>query len=80
MSDWYQQQLTPTEVYELNIRLGIIPSTDHAQALVEVKDPMTNILIAQWSGPHTKWDAWPALLDRAAAKAYENLGLLLDPF
>jgi hypothetical protein len=34
MSDWYQQALTPPEVVELRIRIGVIPQTDHAQALV----------------------------------------------
>lgn len=80
MSSWFQQQLTASEVYELNIRLGVIPSTDHAQGLVELKDPLTGILIGQWAAPHTKWDNWPRMLDMCCAKALVLVGQALEPF
>lgn len=80
MSDWYQQQLTPSEVYEVNIRLGIIPSTDHAQILVEMKDSMTGILIGQWSIQHAKHDTWRALLERATGRAVSMIEQSIAPF
>lgn len=52
-TEWYQSALTPPEVLEVNLRIGVIPSTDHVQVLVELKDPMTGILIAQRSTHHT---------------------------
>lgn len=79
-SDWYQMQLTPSEVYELNIRVGVIPQTDHAQCMVELKDPTTGVQIAMWSSPHGRWDSWPHMLDTALAKAHAQLGQALEPF
>lgn len=51
---WYQQSLTPPDVIEVNARFGWIPSTDHAQWLVEVKDPVAGVLIGSWSMPHAQ--------------------------
>lgn len=51
-AEWYQQSLTPPEVIEVRARLGIVAETDHLQAIVEVFDPMTGVLIGQTSCPH----------------------------
>jgi hypothetical protein len=80
MSDWYQQALTPPEVVELRIRIGVIPQTDHAQALVELLDPITGVQIAQASIPHGRVDGWLTMLDWATKKAAEYLGEALEPF
>lgn len=77
---WYQQALTPSEVYEANIRLGLIPSQDHAQVMFEMKDPMTGILIAQWSKPHVGLAGWMALLEQATAHASGVIGRTIEPF
>lgn len=79
-SDWYQQVLTPPEVVELRIRLGIVPETDHAQVLVEMFDPVTGVQQAMASIPHERIDNWPALLDWARSKANDWLEQTLDPF
>lgn len=80
MPEWFQQALTPPEVIEVNVRLGVIPTTDHAQVLVEVSDPVAKVLIAQWSVPHERWSSWPHMLDSALAKAQQLAGDALEPF
>lgn len=79
-SDWYQQALTPAQVYEINIRVGVIPSEDHAQVLAEMKDPTNGVLLAQWSMPHTNMHGLRAAVQRAKAKALEWLDGEVDPF
>lgn len=79
-SDWYQQQLTPSEVYEINLRVGAIPSTDHVQWLVEVKDPLTGVLIAQAAGPHYSYTRLPEAVEDACAKVRALVDATLAPF
>jgi hypothetical protein len=79
-ADWYQQSLTPPDVLEVRIRLGVIPATDHVQVQVDLYDPMTSILVGQWSKPHGALATWPAMLDEAAAKAHQMLGDAVEPF
>lgn len=80
MTDWYQQTLTPPDIIEVRIRLGVIPQSNHAQAMVELVDPVTGILIANWSQPHANAANWQELLDKATGKAHEYLGDHLEPF
>lgn len=77
---WYQQALTPPEVVEGHLRLGLIPSTDHVQALVEVKDPITGILIATWSAPHERLANFAPMAQLAADKLVDLLSSHLEPF
>lgn len=77
---WYQQAITPPTVMEVNLRVGVIPETDHAQVLVEAKDPTTGILLGQWSHPHTTMHGLGRVLDRALAKAIEFLDVEVEPF
>lgn len=80
MSDWYQQRLTPPEVLEVNIRVGLIPSQDHAQVLAEMKDPTTGVLLAQWSSPHVSVrDVWTTI-DIATSKADVWIADACEPF
>lgn len=79
-SDWYQQALTPPEALELNIRIGVIPETDHVQALVELKDPVTGILLGQWSWPHREMRQLSGVIEWASTKAREVLEDAVDPF
>lgn len=80
MSDWYQQTLTPPDVIEVRIRLGIVVEASHAQAMVELVDPMSGVQIARWSAPHARADAWMMLLQEATDKAAQYLGDHLEPF
>lgn len=66
---WYQQALTPASVLECNIRIGLLPDQDHAQWLVELKDPTTNILLAQESCPHFGLRDIPEQLAEALRRA-----------
>ena len=80
MSDWYQQQLTPPNVLEVRLRIGIIPSQDHVQVLAEMKDPVTGVQVAMWLTAHTTMHQLPRVLDAARAKIDEWLGDAAEPF
>lgn len=81
MSDnWYQQQLTPPEVVEVHIRLGLIPTTDHCQVLVEIKDPVTGILSGQASIPGGHIADHRHQLDWAVSKAVDWIQDSVEPF
>lgn len=80
MTDWYQQALTPPEVLELNIRLGLIPSQDHGQAMVELQDRVPRILIAQWSAPHFPLRDVSTQLDACVARARNWFDQFVEPF
>jgi hypothetical protein len=79
-ADWYQQSLTPPEVVEVRIRLGLITETDHAQCLVEIFDPITGVQIGQASIPHDRVQNWPIMLDWARSRADEWIRETVDPF
>lgn len=77
---WYQTALFASDVYELNVRVGVIQRADHLQALVELKDPTDNRLIDMVSWPHrTTEDVW-VLLDEIRAAAQRMLEDVLEPF
>lgn len=80
MTDWYQQALTPPEVLELRLRIGLVPERDHAQAMVELVDPITSVQVAQWSAPHVHLDGWMTLLEEATRKAHQYIADHLEPF
>lgn len=80
MTGWYQQQLTPPDVLELNVRIGVIPSQDHIQVLVELKDPVTGVLLGQWSRPHGALREQGAFVEWALDKAREALADQTEPF
>lgn len=77
---WYQQALTPPTVLEVNLRIGVIREQDHGQVLVEMKDPTTGVLLAQWSHPHTTLHGLGRVLDRALAKAIDWIDAEVEPF
>lgn len=80
MTDWYQQTLTPPEVIECKILIGLVPSSQHAQAMVELSDPVTKVLTAQWSSPHVHSDNWLDLIQAAVAKATQYIADAHEPF
>lgn len=80
MTDWYQTSLLQRDVIECRIRLGFVPETDHVQAQVEVFDPTTGVIIAQWACPHSGLSQWLALLEEATAKARGYIAQTIEPF
>lgn len=79
-TSWYQQALTPHTVLECNIRVGLIPEQDHAQWLVELKDPLTGILLAQESCPHFRVAQLPEQLAEALRRAQRLCMDAAEPF
>lgn len=80
MQNWYQQALTPPEVIECNVRIGVIPTEDHVQVLVELKDPTTGVLVGQWSRPHAPLRELLDAVEWAAVKARAALTDHCEPF
>lgn len=80
MSDWYQQALTPPPVLECNVRVGLIPQQDHVQVLVELKDPVTNVMIGQWSRPHARLRDFAEVTEWAIRRAVSALEEHAEPF
>lgn len=79
-STWYQQAMVSPEVLEVNIRIGVIPTQDHAQVLVEMKDPTTGVLLGQWSRHHVTMHGLTAALVDAMAQANGWLEASVEPF
>lgn len=79
-TSWYQQALTPPDVFQIDVRIGCIPETDHVQALVELKDPTTGILLAQASYPHAGIGQHHVVVEWAMARALVLLEDVLSPF
>lgn len=79
-SDWYQQVLTPPEVVEVRIRLGLVPETDHAQVLVEIFDPVTGVQQGMKSIPHDRLANYSHLLKWATDVAEEWVASTIEPF
>lgn len=77
---WYQQSLMPPEVIEVNVRIGVIPSTDHVQAVVEIKDPLTGVLIGAWASPHRPLRQMGAVVEWALTQARDALHEAVEPF
>jgi len=79
-SDWYQQVLTPPDVFEVRIRLGVVPETDHAQCLVEIFDPVTGVQMGMKSCPHDSIANVAGLLRWAQYVAVEWVDERVEPF
>jgi hypothetical protein len=80
MTEWYQSALTPPEVLEIRLRIGLIVEQDHAQAMIEVVDPISSIQVAQWSMPHTTVTQLPRSLEEVVNKLRELVADHVDLF
>lgn len=78
--DWWQQTLTPVEVVEFTLKLGVVPSADHVQWWIESKDPTTGILIGQASYPHGVMARLPHIVDEACRRLATEVHNRVDPF
>ena len=79
-NEWYQQSLTPPEVIELTLKVGVIPSTDHGQWWIEAKDPVTQILIAQASCPHFPLREAHAQIETSVKRLVALYNEMVEPF
>lgn len=78
--NWYQQALTPPDVLEVHLRVGLIPSQDHLQVQAEMVDPVTGVQVAMWSRPHTTMRGIDAALDAARERIDAWLADAVEPF
>jgi hypothetical protein len=79
-NDWYQQALTPPDVLQINVRVGLIPSQDHVQALAEMVDPTTGVQVAMWAHPHTTMREVDRVLDEMRRRIDGWLSDAVEPF
>jgi hypothetical protein len=79
-NEWYQQQLVPPQVLEATLKIGLIPSVDHAQAFIELKDPMTGILLGAGSVHHVNTRAMHATVARLASRLADIIEEHAEPF
>lgn len=80
---WFQEQLFAPTVAEAHLIIGVVPDSDHGQVQIEIRDPMSGILIALKSWPHvplfnTRRTTMAALVD--LLDALEDKELLPVPF
>jgi hypothetical protein len=70
---WYQQLMVQPEVYEVVIRVGVIPEVDHAQVQLELNDPVTGTLRGLVSWPHLEVKDLAAKLEAVVADILADL-------
>lgn len=80
MTEWWQEALLKPEVVEATLKVGLIPSQDHAQLWWEIKDPTTAVLIASASVPHVRIAHLPAQAVAVVDRWMERLLLEVEPF
>ena len=57
---WDQLSLLPTEVVEIELRIGVVSEANHLQWQLTVRDPSAGALFGMLSHPHTSIARWPA--------------------
>lgn len=77
---WFQQVLLAEEVLEVRFRVGLIPSRDHGQWMIEVVDPTNDRLIEQESRPHFTLARWDTALPEMLGVLKAHLDALVNPF
>ena len=70
----------PPDAVEITISLGFVPSGDHAQWQVEVKDPATGQLLALASRPHLSMARMMDTLEEASREAIARMFEFVAPF
>lgn len=78
--DWWQQAITPPDVVEITLKVGIIPAADHVQWMIEAKDPRTGVLLGQVSNPHGTFTEYTAHLEEAVTRFRVEALQIVNPF
>lgn len=78
--DWYQQVLTPPDVLEATVKIGVLPGEDHVQTYWEVKDPTTGVLLAAGSVHRATLHGMHGAIERAVRKVQQALADHVEPF
>lgn len=79
-TSWAQGRLFPSEVMEFNLRFGVIPSEDHCQWTVTLRDPLSEELVDMVSTPHSPVITLPMALSKAFDELVRMVGDHVDPF
>jgi hypothetical protein len=79
-TQWEQLSFDKAPVYELLIRVGLVPESDHAQIQIECHDATRGELIALSSWPHLDPFALEARLQDALAEFYALVRRYSGPF
>lgn len=73
--EWTQLSLLPYEVVEIDLRIGVVPESDHLQWQITVRDPAAGALLGMLSSPAVSASQWRrqlAAITSALEQIYEN--------
>lgn len=79
-NDWYQPHIVLPNVTEIRSRIGLVLDSRHLQWLVEVHDPLNEVLTGSWSQHHLDAAEWQRAVDQVAVRHEDILKDLIPPF
>jgi len=78
VNSWEQGALFAGATVEVILRVGIVPSVDHAQFQLEVVDPRSHELLAMRSWPHVPFvdlpDMMAVIIDELSREIWDRSG------
>jgi len=77
---WVQLSIEPPPVIEISLKVGIVPSAEHAQIQIEAHDVTHGDLIAMTSWPHVDLWSLDTRLPDALAELLELVAGFSGPF
>lgn len=77
---WVQLTIEPPPVIEVFLKVGIVPSSEHAQIQIEARDVTRGDLIAMTSWPHVELSQLDARLPDALAELITLVAGFSGPF
>jgi hypothetical protein len=80
VNGWAQLNMFPRDVYEITLRIGVMPQEDHCQLQLEVTEQPGDKLIGLYSRHHCPIDEIWAHTAVFSAKVVEEIERVLDPF
>jgi len=70
----------PDEVWDLHLRVGLVPGADHCQLQLEVTAPRTQELLAMTSRPHVRMEDLRPEVESLADLLCAYADILSEPF
>lgn len=77
---WFQQALLDIEVLEAHLRIGVVPSADHAQVQWELIDPRDRRVIGMSSAHHTPVAGAHTVAREFLDELLDAVYALIEPF
>ena len=77
---WAQLSLLDPDVFEITLRIGVVPEADHLQWQLDVRDPSSSALLGMVSSPAQSASRWQNAVTAIERELREKLGHRIDPF